>query len=51
MTDIQKEIDQAFKLLSSIPVNGDAVDVAAAAREHLRTAYKIAGELAVSDDG
>ena len=27
MTELQKEIDQAFKLLSAIQVSGDGVDV------------------------
>ena len=30
MTELQKEIDQAFKLLSAIQVSGDGVDVMAA---------------------
>lgn len=42
MTDLQKEINQAFKLISAVPVSGDGVDVMAAAREHLRTAYQMA---------
>lgn len=44
MTDLQKELDAAFKLLSAVPVSGDAVDVMAAARERLRAAYKLAEE-------
>lgn len=43
MNEITKEINEAFKLLSSILVAGDAVDVMAAARGHLRRAYKLAG--------
>lgn len=42
MTDLQKELDRAFKLISAVHVSGDGVDVMAAAREHLRTAYKMA---------
>ena len=42
MTELQKEIDQAFKLLSAIQVSGDGVDVMAAARGHLRAAYNLA---------
>lgn len=42
MTDLQKEIDQAFKLISAVPVSGDGVDVMSAAREHLRAAYQMA---------
>ena len=44
MTDIQKEIDQAFKLLSAIPVSGDYVEIMAAAKEHTRKAYQLAEE-------
>lgn len=43
MTDLQKELDGAYKLLSAVPVSGDAVEVMAAARERLRAAYKLAG--------
>lgn len=53
MKELQKEIDQAFKLLSAVPVSGDAVDMMAAARNHLRAAYKLsaAEAPAVSGDG
>lgn len=51
MTDMQKEIDAAFKLLSSIPVNGDGVDVMAAARNHLREAYKLANKSEAGENG
>ena len=44
MTDIQKELDFAFSLISAIPVKGDSVEVMASAKEHLRQAYRIAGE-------
>lgn len=42
MTDLQKELDQAFALVSAIPVSGDGVELMAAAREHLRKAFKLA---------
>ena len=42
MNDLMKEIDEAFKLLGVISVAGDAVDVMAGVREHLRRAYKLA---------
>lgn len=51
MTDIQKEINQAYKFASAVPVNGDAVDIMAAVRNHLRTAYKLAAEPEESKDG
>ena len=53
MTELQKEIDQAFRLVSAIPVSGDGVDVMAAVREHLRTAHRMAArpEREVDEDG
>lgn len=51
MTDLQKEIDKAFKLVSAISVSGDVVDVMAAVRNHLRAAFDMAGKLEVSEDG
>lgn len=51
MTDIQREIDAAFKLVSAIPVRGDAVDLMAAVREHLRSAYNLAAVPEVSENG
>lgn len=42
MTDLQKELDQAFALVSAIPVSGDGVELMAAAKEHLRNAFKLA---------
>ena len=43
MSDLQKEINNAFIMISSIPVVGDSVDRMAKAREHLRRAYQMAG--------
>lgn len=39
MDEILKELDEAYKAISSIPVAGDAVDAMAVARAHLRKAY------------
>lgn len=44
MTDLQKELDQAFSLISAIPVSGEGVELMAAAREKLRKAFKMAEE-------
>lgn len=41
---LKAELDAAFKLISALPVSGDGVDVMAAARERLRTAYKLVEE-------
>lgn len=40
--DLKTELDTAFKLISALAVSGDTVDVIAAVREHLRTAYRLA---------
>lgn len=44
MNDIQKEIEEAYKMISVISVSGDAVDVMAGARIHLKEAHKLAGD-------
>lgn len=51
MNDIQKELDQAYKLLSSISVQGDGVDVMFAVRERLRKAFALAADKEVEDNG
>ena len=43
MSELQKELNEAYAALAAIPVSGDHVEVMAAAREHLRRAYKLAG--------
>lgn len=48
MTDLQKELDGALRILSAIPVNGDGVEYMAAAKQHLRKAFELAGK--VSED-
>ena len=47
MNDIQKEINDAYRMISAVPVSGDAVDVIAGARIHLKEAYKLAGDQSV----
>lgn len=42
MNDIQKKINEAHKMISIIPVSGDAVDVMAAVKAHLREAERLA---------
>ena len=44
MTELQKELDRAFRLLAAIPVAGDSVELMASARESLRRAYRLAGQ-------
>lgn len=39
MTEIMKDLDQAFNIISSIPVSGNAVDAMAVARNKLRHVY------------
>lgn len=42
MTNLHEELKQAYAFLSAIPVSGDHVEIMAAAREHLRKAFKLA---------
>lgn len=42
MSEVQKKINEAFKLLTAIPVSGDQVELMAAAKESLRQAYQLA---------
>ena len=44
MNEKQKLLDEAFRLLSAIPVRGDQVEVMAAARAKLRTVYNLCKE-------
>lgn len=49
--ETQKEISAAYDTLAAIPVAGDMVEIMAAAREHLRRAYKLAGPEGGESDG
>ena len=42
MKNIQKELDNALKILSRFSLNGDAVDMMAEAKRHIRIAKGIA---------
>lgn len=44
MNELQKHIDQAYKLISAFAVKGDGVEVIAGVREHLRQAYALAAD-------
>lgn len=44
LTPVQKELDQAYRLLSTLPVSGDAVEVVASVRMRLRKAYEMVGQ-------
>ena len=44
MNEIQKEINNVYMILSTAKVRGDLVDVVAACRAALRSAYKLAGQ-------
>lgn len=39
MKEVLNELDAAYKLISSVPVRGDAIDIIAEARARLRKAY------------
>lgn len=43
MTDLQKELEGAMRILSVIPVSGDGVDFMAAAKQRLRRALELSG--------
>ena len=45
MKDIMRNVDSAFRMISSIPVAGDAVDTMAVARAKLKEAYRQLEEL------
>ena len=44
MKKIKQHLEEAFQLASSIPIQGDAVDVMAVVRVNLRTAYRLLEE-------
>ena len=43
MKELKQELDQAYKLVSALRVDGDAVDVVSGIRAHLRRAWTLAG--------
>lgn len=52
MNEVQKEINNAYKMISSIAVSGDAVDAVAACKMALRCAFnKAADEPTEADEG
>ena len=42
MTELQKEIEAAFNIISTIPVTGESQERVVMVKEHLRTAFKLA---------
>ncbi len=44
MNEVQKILDIAFNLISTIPVSGDNVEIMADIKNYLRTAYTKVGE-------
>lgn len=53
MGELTKELQEAYQVISSIPVTGDAVDAMAVARAKLRKVYTELTKLSeeVSEDG
>ena len=49
MEEIMKRIDEAFRLISSIPVKGNDVEVMAMAKSKLREAYGHAERIGKED--
>lgn len=50
MNEIMKNLQEAFDMLSTIPVQGQNVDVMYNARVKLRVAYKIAADKNKSEE-
>lgn len=44
MEELRNELKAAYDMASAIPVTGDSVELMAAAKEHLRRAFKLAEE-------
>lgn len=42
MEELKKELDRAYRLVSALRVDGDAVDVVSGIRAHLRRAWTLA---------
>ena len=45
MKDLMKKLEEAYNLLSNIPVSGQAVDAMYGARMKLRAAYQMAEKM------
>ena len=41
MTEVKKQLEEAFQIISTIPVTGDHVEGMAAAKAKLRAAYHL----------
>lgn len=41
MSDLQKELNGALRLISTLSVSGDAVDIVAAAKQKIRRALEL----------
>lgn len=50
MNEVQAEINNAYKMLSSLFVSGDQVDVVAAVKLSLRRAFQMAKDEAQKDE-
>ena len=51
MNELQNELKKTYDALAVLPVSGDFVEVMAAAREHLRRAYRLAESGSGEADG
>lgn len=49
--DIMKELNDAYKLLSTALVSGDMVDLVASVKTAIRDAYKRLGDLTQPEEG
>ena len=50
MTEMQREIDEAYKLIGALQASGDMVDLIASVRLHLRKAYELAADKPVEKE-
>lgn len=50
MNDVQKKIQEAYRMVSVIPVSGDAVDLMAGARIQMKEAFEAAGGMDAPED-
>ena len=51
MENVLKELDYAFRIISTIPVSGDNVEIMAAAKAKLRAAYAELSKLEGAENG
>lgn len=51
MSDLQKELNGALRLISTLSVSGDAVDIVAAAKQKIRRALELSEPAPDEEEG